>query len=566
MRPMSLLLLAGCSAIVTTAAAPAQETSGNPMALLIERYETDRDALRRVHGVPMSPRRGERMNRFNEDSLKELGRVDFEALGVEGRIDHVLLRTHLARERRHLALEAKKDGEIAALVPFRETIAGLEESRRRMETVDPAKAADRLTALAKEVAEARKGAEKADRVAARRAAQRVFALRETLRGWYRFYAGYHPEFTWWAQKPYEKAEKELEGYGAHLRDKVAKENEPGAAGLVGDPIGRDALLGELADEMIAYTPEELIARAEKEFAWCEERLREASRELGCGDDVKKALEKVKGEHVPPGKQPDLVRDYAQAAVKFLEERDLVTIPDLAKEVWRMEMMPPERQKVTPYFTGGEVVSVSFPTHDMDHEQKLMSLRGNNVHFCWATVHHELIPGHHLQGFMAARHRTHRRLFRTPFLVEGWALYWELLLWDLGFARSPGDKVGMLFWRMHRAARIIVSLKFHLGKMAPVEMTDFLVDRVGHERDGATAEVRRYIGGDYPPLYQAAYLLGGFQIRALYQELVPSGKMTARAFHDAVLRENMIPIEMMRASLTGEKLPRDYSTRWRFLGE
>ncbi|HLF92037.1 MAG TPA: DUF885 family protein, partial [Planctomycetota bacterium] len=488
MRPMSLLLLAGCSAIVTTAAAPAQETSGNPMALLIERYETDRDALRRVHGVPMSPRRGERMNRFNEDSLKELGRVDFEALGVEGRIDHVLLRTHLARERRHLALEAKKDGEIAALVPFRETIAGLEESRRRMETVDPAKAADRLTALAKEVAEARKGAEKADRVAARRAAQRVFALRETLRGWYRFYAGYHPEFTWWAQKPYEKAEKELEGYGAHLRDKVAKENEPGAAGLVGDPIGRDALLGELADEMIAYTPEELIARAEKEFAWCEERLREASRELGCGDDVKKALEKVKGEHVPPGKQPDLVRDYAQAAVKFLEERDLVTIPDLAKEVWRMEMMPPERQKVTPYFTGGEVVSVSFPTHDMDHEQKLMSLRGNNVHFCWATVHHELIPGHHLQGFMAARHRTHRRLFRTPFLVEGWALYWELLLWDLGFARSPGDKVGMLFWRMHRAARIIVSLKFHLGKMAPVEMTDFLVDRVGHERDGATAEV------------------------------------------------------------------------------
>src|SRR5207244_1680451 len=110
-----------------------------------------------------------------------------------------------------------------------------------------------------------------------------------------------------------------------------KENEPGAAGLVGDPIGREALLEELADEMVAYTPEELIAYAEKEFAWCEERLREASREMGMGDDVKRALEKVKGDHVPPGKQPDLVRDYALAAIKFLEDRDLVTIPDLAKE-------------------------------------------------------------------------------------------------------------------------------------------------------------------------------------------------------------------------------------------
>jgi uncharacterized protein (DUF885 family) len=286
--------------------------------------------------------------------------------------------------------------------------------------------------------------------------------------------------------------------------------------------------------------------------------------MGMADDVKRALEKVKGDHVPPGKQPDLVRDYALAAIKFLEEHDLVTIPDLAKEVWRMEMMPPERQKTTPYFTGGEVVSVSYPSAEMEYEQKLMSMRGNNIHFCWATVQHELIPGHHLQGFMAARHRTHRKLFRTAFLVEGWALYWELLLWDLNFARSPEDKVGMLFWRKHRAARIIVSLKFHLGTMKPAEMVDFLVDLVGHERDGATAEVRRYIGGDYPPLYQAAYLLGGLELRALYKELVGSGKMTARAYHDAVLRENMIPIEMIRASLTGEKLPRDYAARWKFL--
>jgi uncharacterized protein (DUF885 family) len=219
--------------------------------------------------------------------------------------------------------------------------------------------------------------------------------------------------------------------------------------------------------------------------------------------------------------------------------------------------------VNPYFTGGEVISVSFPTHEMAHEDKLMSLRGNNRHFCKATVHHELIPGHHLQIYMQERHRAYRKLFRTPFLVEGWALYWEMLLWDKGFANGPEDRVGMLFWRTHRCARIIFSLNFHLGKMSAEECVDYLVENVGHERRNATAEVRRSIQGGYEPLYQAAYMLGGLQFRALRKELVDSGKMTEKAFHDAILLENSVAIDMIRASLGGTELSPDYATQWRF---
>ena len=101
---------------------------------------------------------------------------------------------------------------------------------------------------------------------------------------------------------------------------------------------------------------------------------------------------------------------------------------------------------------------------MAHDDKLMSMRGNNIHFSRATVHHELIPGHHLQGFMTDRYNPHRAPVRHAVLGEGWALYWEMLLWDHGFPRTPEDRVGMLFWRMHRAARIIFSLSFHLGTM------------------------------------------------------------------------------------------------------
>jgi uncharacterized protein (DUF885 family) len=102
-------------------------------------------------------------------------------------------------------------------------------------------------------------------------------------------------------------------------------------------------------------------------------------------------------------------------------------------------------------------------------------------------------------------------------------------------------------------------------MSPQECIDLLVDRVGHERDNATAEVRRSFTTSYGPLYQAAYLLGGLQLRALHRELVESGKLTDRAFHDAILKENAIPIEMVRALLTNQALTSDHTPSWKFYG-
>jgi len=160
-------------------------------------------------------------------------------------------------------------------------------------------------------------------------------------------------------------------------------------------------------------------------------------------------------------------------------------------------------------------------------------------------------------------RPYRKLFGTPFWMEGWALYWEMQLWDLDFAHGPEDRVGMLFWRKHRCARIIFSLSYHLGTMSPEECVDYLVHRVGHERSAAAAEVRRSLMGGYSPLYQAAYMLGGLQLRKLHQQMVGDGQMTNRQFHDAVLQEHSIPIEVLRNYLTGTSLTRDMSPTWRF---
>jgi hypothetical protein len=100
----------------------------------------------------------------------------------------------------------------------------------------------------------------------------------------------------------------------------------------------------------------------------------------------------------------------------------------------------------------------------------------------------------------------------------------------------------------------------------VECVNLLVERVGFERENAVGEVRRSFGGAYSPLYQAAYLLGGMQLKSLHDQMVGPGKMTNRQFNDAVLKENRIPIELVRASLTKQKLTRDYTSSWKFYGE
>jgi uncharacterized protein (DUF885 family) len=556
------------------AASEFEDPLPSDMAATVHRYNQDALGLSRRYSVD-SPRRRARMAAFYQEWAELLDGMDFDALNVEGRIDWVLLRNRIDYEADRLTVLAQREEEFEPLLPFQHHLVELHERRHDLEGVDPREAAETLNRATEGIREGRSTVQQllaedggaADAsitpVVAMRAVSRLNELQQAMDGWFSHFDAYDPLFSWWVRSPYQAFSEAAEEYGGFLRREVAgirpDEEEP----VIGDPLGREALLLDLRNEMIAYTPEELMELAEQELAWGTAQLREASREMGFGDDWHAALEHVKGLHVEPGDQPRLVAEMAREAEEFLEERDLVTVPPLAKEIWRMEMLSPERQRIAPFFLGGEVVRVAFPTDDMTHEEKVMSLRANNEHFSRAVVHHELIPGHHLQGFMTARYNTHRSLFSTPFWGEGWALYWELLLWDLDFPRSPEDRIGMLVWRNHRAARILFSLSFHLEMMTPEEAVELLVERVGFERAASEAEVRRSFTGQYSPLYQAGYLLGGLQIRQLHRELVESGRMTDREFHDHILKSGRMPIEMVRASITGEAPARDFEAEWRF---
>ncbi|MBN2415273.1 DUF885 family protein [bacterium] len=547
--------------IIWTAGAAAQSA----LEPLLIRYTEDRAIMRRTYDLPFYRPHQERWKQFYDDWEKTLHTVTFDSLDRDGRVDWLLFENLLTYEKRALQDRNRRDADMQPLLPFATGVVFLEESRRAGRTLDARTMADSLTGITAAIGEMTAGLDAPSLPLPVLRELRIYCrrLHSLLEEWYEFSNGYDPLFTWWMERPWAASERAFTTLFEELDRRIGRTDARGQRPIVGNPIGEQGLERELRLSLIADSPRELIEIGKREYAWCERELIRASREMGFGDDWLKALEHVKSLHLDPGEQPALIRRQALEATAFVEDHDLITVPQLAKETWKVEMMSPRRQLVNPFFTGGEYISVSFPANSMEHGQKIMSMRGNNPHFCRATVHHELIPGHHLQGFMTGRCKPYRRIFATPFWLEGWPLHWEMLLWDLDFPRSPEDRMGMLFWRTHRAARIIFSLGFHLGEMTPQECIDFLVQKVGHEPANAEAEVRRSFEEDYPPLYQAAYLIGGLQMRSLYEECTTSGAYTPREFHDAVMRENSMPIAMLRAQLLGIELKKDGMPMWDF---
>ncbi len=589
MRMLKRILYVFCGWTIVTAtihAASSAKTAASSvhdaqMQTIVEQFTADSRSLNRSYPVEISPVRIARLDRFYEDTEGKLSAIDFDALSQEDKIDYLSLRNRISSELHQLAIHQKQIDEMQPLLPFAKTIEDLMETRRLMQRPDAEKDAAALSAMVKEIKATRERLNpkpygttpgeasqrsKIDPVVANRAIIATTELRANLHDWFHLYNGYDPVFTWWIDQPYKDADKALKEYKDFLKEKVIGIPPDDKTTIIGDPVGRDALMNDLADNLIPYTPEELIAIAQTEYDWCMSEMLKASREMGFGDDWHAAVEKVKGMHVPPGEQPELIRRLVVEGSDFAKSNQLVTVPPLADETWRMIMMTPERQLVNPFFTGGSEISVSYPTDTMTYDQREMSMRGNNIPFARATAFHEMIPGHFLQLYMAARYRPYRRAFETPFWIEGNALWWEMLFWDKGFDKTPEERIGALVWRMHRSARIIFTMNFHLGRWTPQKCVQYLIDNVGFEPDNATAEVRRSFDGSVGPLYQSAYLLGALQFRAMHHELVDSKKMSNREFHDAILHENSMPIELLRADLENQKLTRDFKTSWKFYGD
>lgn len=548
-----------------------------PIEPYIVQYGHDVEAINYFYG-PMpegwgnqqaaaSPEQLARLQRLDNDYLNKLDKFPYEELETSGQVDFILLKRKLKSDLLSLKEDESNYNRLSLYFPFAQRIFALEKERRRGKRLAGEDVAKELTLVVGEIDRSIAALQEKTNIPDIDVNFLVALLNSLdlrITSTFDFYNGYDPEFTWWVPAIFQQVKNKLSDYKEKLAGKSDRKVFDDGSQIAGVPIGEKEINRRLKAEMISYTATDLLKLADQEFKWCEAELLKASREMGFGDDWRAAQEQVKNSYVPIGKQPELILRLYNDAQQFIQKNKLMDIPELADETWGMIMMTPERQRVNPFFTGGREISISYPTNTMDQQAKLMSMRGNNPYFSRGTVQHELIPGHHLQYFMNRRYKPYREeAFNTPFWTEGWTLYWELLLYSKGFAKTPEERIGMLFWRMHRCARITFSIKFHLGEWTPQQCIDYLVNRVGFESANAHGEVKRSFEGSYDPLYQLAYLVGGLQLMRIKEEVVDQGKMSFAEFHDRVIKENYLPMEMLRAIIKGEKLKPDYETNWKF---
>ncbi|PSN61705.1 hypothetical protein BS50DRAFT_680656 [Corynespora cassiicola Philippines] len=540
-----------------------------PIQERIQRISWDIDDLESFYKVRYSPTRYTRLKEYYDEELESLAKAPFDDYDQDSKVDYLLIKSYLEQRNRQLKQDAEKDQKVSILLGhlFPMRLAEVIEARQRVDDVDAQATATILNQSMELISVVKNsilsGTETAEPTIAWRATRALAELQGHFQEWYDFYKDYDPLFTWWMADPLPTLLAALSDLSDTIKRVIIKIEPTDEDTIIGEPIGRAGILDALKSEFIPYNPEELIEIGNKEYAWCEAEMIKASTALGFSD-WRAALEHVKTLYVPPGQQPALVRDLTKEASSYIKKHDLATVPRVCEETIQTFMMSPARQKINPFFLGGDSIIVSYPTSTMSHADKLMSMRGNNRHFARATVFHEMIPGHHLHMHYMARVRPYRQLFQTPFCIEGWAFYWEMLLWDFSsWPKSPENRIGMLFWRMHRCARIVFSLRYHLGEMSAQECVELLVNWVGHERATAEGEVRRSVMGDYGPLYQAGYMLGGLQIYGLRAEVVGAGRAGEKEFHDRFLRANQMPVELFRALITGQELDRDFETKWRF---
>jgi len=538
----------------------------SPLCDVLIRMHEDIRALSRRYPIAFSPTTFAVFDTFYNEWEREIGSIDYDSLDVNGRVDYHLLRRRISADRLAQARNRTLYADLSAWLPFAPDVIRLVEARLALHRLAPREIGGMLSDMVGSLAACTKGLAdvKADALDAATLKKFVNQLKKHLKDWHKESCGYDPELTWWIETPYKQAKEALEAYIKTISEDVLGEREGATASpVVARPMGREALLTLLANEYICYTPEALCDMAEKELAICESEMAVIAEEMGFKGDRAGAVAHIKSIHRKPGDQPYVAKEIADEAIAFLEEHELVTLPEHCKKIWRQEMISPELQKGSYTFLwGGETLGTSYSHKVFTHEEKLSSMRSNCVPFLKATVHHELIPGHHLMMYMNDRFNTHRNGYGTPFLGEGWPLYWELLLYRLGMAPEPENKYGCLFWRMHRCARIMVVLGFHSGKLSIQDCLDLVIGRVGHDTYAGTSQVRWLVAGDLT-LYGASYMLGGLQLLGLRREMVDSGRMTDRAFHDRILKANLMPIYLLRALLTDHPLTQDETSDWGF---
>ena len=236
--------------------------------------------------------------------------------------------------------------------------------------------------------------------------------------------------------------------------------------------------------------------------------------------------------------------------------------DIAEPIRRLECMIAPTNEGGIYYTG--------PTDDFSRPGRMWWSvpEGVDTFDTWrelTTVYHEGVPGHHLQIAQAVYNRAQlnswrRLLAGTSGHAEGWALYAERLMEQLGYLDDPADRLGMLDGQRMRAARVVLDIGVHLGLPAPErwgggtwdadKAWEFLRANVNMPEQFVRFELNRYLGW---PGQAPSYKIG----QRLWEQARDDAATAAagrgevfdlRQFHARALGMGALPLDVLRSAL------------------
>jgi len=281
-----------------------------------------------------------------------------------------------------------------------------------------------------------------------------------------------------------------------------------------------------------------------------------AREIKPGASVLEAIEFLDGDPTRKLHGTDALQRWMQeTSDRAVDElsRTQFDIPDAVK---RLECMIAPTQEGGIYYTN--------PTDDFSRPgQMWWSVPEGVTEFdTWrelTTVYHEGVPGHHLQIGQAVYNKamlnTWRRNAGTSGHAEGWALYAERLMQQLGYLDDPADRLGMLDGQRMRAARVVLDIGVHLEKTLPdgsgrwtgEYAFGFMGENVNMSPEFVRFEVNRYLGW---PGQAPSYKVGQRIWEQLRDEAAAreGAGFDIKAFHKRALDIGGVGLDTLKAAL------------------
>ena len=292
------------------------------------------------------------------------------------------------------------------------------------------------------------------------------------------------------------------------------------------------------------TPEAIHAIGLKEVARIRAEMEAVMREAKFDGDFAAFLAFLRRDPQFYASTPEELMLRARDIAKRIDGKLPAYFGLLPRLTYGVEPVP---EAIAPFYTGGRYVPAAVGGRESGtYWVNTYDLPSRPLYVLPALTLHEAVPGHHLQGALAAEQGEQPPFRRYSYISaygEGWALYAERLGVEMGIYRTPYEHFGRLTYEMWRAGRLVVDTGMHALGWSRERAVAFLRDNTALSTHEIDTEVDRYISW---PGQALSYKLGELKIRELRAraEQALGERFDLRAFHDAVLSLGSVPLPLL----------------------